>query len=66
MKKIIEVVKNNKENIIKGALLVGGSVLAAVVANAALNTKETELEFLEIEEHVDDLEAVEVEPSEEE
>ena len=43
MKKIFEVVKANKKNLVRGALLVGGTIVAAVIAKTTLRADEVEV-----------------------
>lgn len=64
MKNLFEVVKSNKKNIVRGALLVGGTIVAAVIANATLRADEVEYEVFDadLEPEVNE---VEVETSEE-
>lgn len=65
MKNLFEVVKSNKKNIVRGALLVGGTIVAAVIANATLKADEVEYEMFDGEERPEDTIEVEVETSEE-
>lgn len=65
MKNLFEVVKTNKKNIVRGALLVGGTIVAAVIANATLRADEVEYEVFDGEERPEDTIEVEVETSEE-
>lgn len=64
MKNLFEVVKTNKKNIVRGALLVGSTIIAAVIANATLRADEVEYEgFDDVDEP--EVNEVEVETSEE-
>lgn len=65
MKNLFEVVKSNKKNIVRGALLVGGTIVAAVLTNATLRSDEVEYEVFDEEEESEDTVEVEVESSEE-
>lgn len=65
MKNLFEVVKSNKKNIVRGALLVGGTIVAAVIANTTLKADEVEYEMFDGEERPEDTIEVEVETSEE-
>lgn len=65
MKNLFEVVKTNKKNIVRGALLVGGTIVAAIIANATLRADEVEYEVFDGEERPEDTIEVEVETSEE-
>ncbi len=58
MKNLFEVVKSNKKNIVRGALLAGGTIVAAVIANATLRADEVEYEEFD---DVDEPEVIEVE-----
>jgi len=64
MKKLFEVVKANKKNIVRGVLLVGGSIVAAVIVKATLRTDEDEYEVL-FDSEQDEVNEVEVETTEE-
>lgn len=65
MKNLFEVVKTNKKNIVRGALLAGGTIVAAVIAKATLRADEVEYEVFDGEERPEDTIEVEVETSEE-
>ena len=65
MKNLFEVVKSNKKNIVRGALLVGGTIVAAVIANATLKADEVEYEVFDGEVGPEETIEVEVETSEE-
>lgn len=69
MKNLFEVVKENKEKVIKGALLVGGTVLGAILANTLSNQEDNNHEEYEIlfDDTEDDEEVViDIQPKEEE
>lgn len=64
MKKLFEIVKTNKKNIVKGALLLGGTIVAAVIAKATFGSDEDEFEvFYDVDEP--EVNEVEVETTEE-
>ena len=65
MKNLFEVVKANKKNIVRGALLVGGTIVAAVIANATLKADEDEYEMFDVDLEQEEVNEVEVETSEE-
>lgn len=65
MKNLFEIVKSNKKNIVKGALLVGGTIVAAVIANATLKADEDEYEVFDADLEQEAVNEVEVETSEE-
>ena len=65
MKNLFEVVKANKKNIVRGALLVGGTIVAAVIANATLKADEDEYEVFDADLEQEEVNEVEVETSEE-
>ncbi len=65
MKNLFEVVKANKKNIVRGALLVGGTIVAAVITNATLRTDEVEYEVFDADLEQEAVNEVEVETSEE-
>lgn len=65
MKNLFEVVKTNKKNIVRGALLVGGTIVAAVIANATLRADEVEYEEFDVDLEQEAVNEVEVESSEE-
>jgi hypothetical protein len=58
MKNLFEVVKANKKNIVRGALLLGGTIVTAFIAGAALKADEAEYEMFD---DVDEPEVNEVE-----
>lgn len=64
MKKLFEVVKANKKNIVRGALLVGGTIVAAVIAKATLGADEVEYEVFD-DVYEPEVNEVEVETTEE-
>ena len=51
MEKLIKVLKDNKRTILNGALLVGGSILGAVLANRAGQpcNDEQEVEYYDVQ-----------------
>ena len=63
MKNLFEVVKANKKNIVKGALVLGGIIVAAFIAGATLKADEDEYEVFDSEQ--EEVNEVEVETSEE-
>lgn len=65
MKNLFEVVKSNKKNIVRGALLVGGSIVAAVIAKATLGADEVEYEVFDADLEQEEVNEVEVETTEE-
>lgn len=65
MKNLFEVVKSNKKNIVRGALLVGGTIVAAVITNATLRADEVEYEVFDVDLEQEEVNEVEVETSEE-
>jgi len=65
MKNLFEIVKSNKKNIVRGALLVGGTIVAAVIANATLKADEDEYEMFDVDLEQEEVNEVEVETSEE-
>lgn len=64
MKKLFEIVKANKKNIVRGALLVGGTIVAAVIAKATLGADEVEYEVFD-DVYEPEVNEVEVETTEE-
>lgn len=65
MKNLFEVLNTNKKNIVRGALLVGGTIVAAVIANTTLRADEVEYEVFDGEVGPEEKTEVEVESSEE-
>jgi len=65
MKNLFKVVKANKKNIVKRALLAGGTIVAYVIANAMLKTDEVEYEVFDADLEQEEVNEVEVETSEE-
>lgn len=65
MKKLFEIVKANKKNIVRGALLVGGTIVAAVIAKATLGADEVEYEVFDADLEQEEVNKVEVETTEE-
>ena len=65
MKTLFEVVKANKKNIVKGALLLGGTIVTAFIAGAALKADEDEYEMFDADSEQEEVNEVEVEASEE-
>ncbi len=63
MKNLFEVVKENKKNIVRGALVLGGTIVAAFIAGATLKNDEAEYEIFDAEQ--EEVNEVEVETSEE-
>ncbi len=65
MKNLFEVVKTNKKNIVKGALALGGTIVAAFIASATLKADEDEYEVFDADSEQEEVNEVEVETSEE-
>ena len=65
MKNLFKVVKTNKKNIVRGALLVGGTIVATVIANATLRADEVECEVFDADLEQEAVNEVEVVASEE-
>lgn len=65
MKNLFEVVKANKKNIVKGALVLGGTIVAAFIAGATLKADEAEYEMFDADLEQEELKEVQVETSEE-
>lgn len=65
MKNLFEVVKANKKNIVRGALLVGGTIVAAFITNVTLRTDEDEYEVFDADLEQEEVNEVEVETTEE-
>ncbi len=65
MKTLFEVVKANKKNIVRGALLLGGTIVTAFIAGAALKDDEAEYEMIDADLEQEEVNEVEVETSEE-
>lgn len=65
MKNLFEIVKSNKKNIVRGALLVGGTIVAAFIVNATLKADEAEYEMFDEDLEQEAVNEVEVETSEE-
>ncbi len=65
MKNLFEVVKANKKNIVRGALALGGTIVAAFIAGAILNNDEAEYEMFDADLEQEAVNEVEVETSEE-
>ena len=65
MKNLFEVVKANKKNLVRGALLVGGTIVAAVIAKATLRADEVEYYVFDADLEQDAVNEVKVETSEE-
>ena len=65
MKNLFEVVKENKKNIVRGALVLGGTIVAAFIAGAILNNDEAEYEMFDADLEQEAVNEVEVETSEE-
>lgn len=65
MKTLFEIVKANKKNIVKGALLLGGTIVTAFIAGAVLKADEVEYEVFDADSEQEELKEVQVETSEE-
>ena len=65
MKNLFKVVKANKKNIVRRALLAGGTIVAYVIANATLKADEVEYEVFDADLEQEEVNEVEVETSEE-
>lgn len=65
MKNLFEIVKTNKKNIVKGALLLGGTIVTAYIANVILRTNEDEFEVFDADLEQEEANEVEVETTEE-
>lgn len=63
--KLFEIVKTNKKNIVKGALLLGGTIVAAFIASATLKADEDEFEVFDEDSEQEEVNEVEVETTEE-
>ena len=65
MKNLFEILKANKKNIVKGALLAGGTIVTAFIVGATLKADEVEYEVFDADSEQKELKEVEVETSEE-
>lgn len=65
MKNLLEVLKANKKNIVRGALLLGGTIVTAYIANVTLRTNENEFEVIDSDSEQEEVNEVEVETTEE-
>lgn len=63
MKNLFEILKANKKNIVKGALLAGGTIVTAFIVGATLKADENEYEVFDAEQ--EEVNEVEVETTEE-